>query len=281
MKAGQESRTAVTVCTGRAVAHGRTRVARFSDPTALALLPEGVRGRIERFRSGAPPQSLSERLERKYLDDQAKMVVARTVTIDDAVRAAGDPQLVVLGAGLDGRAWRMPELRDATVFEVDHPDSQRRKRERAGALTQVAREVRFVPVDFERDRLDDALSAAGHDPSRPTTWIWEGVVMYLSPAHVEATLGVIQTRSAPGSHVIILYLSPSLLIRVMGLLGYLFGELLRSDFTADQMRELLARFGFEATDDRDLETIARSVLDDPRGTSWAVRHLRIVSSVRT
>ena len=65
-------------------------------------------------------------------------------------------QVVILGAGLDGRAWRMPELRAAVVFEVDHPDTQREKVARAAALVRVAREVRYVPVDFTRDRLDDS-----------------------------------------------------------------------------------------------------------------------------
>ena len=134
------------------------------------------------------------------------MMVARTVAIDEAVRAAASPQVVILGAGLDGRAWRMPELRDVTVFEVDHPDSQREKRARAAALQRIAREVRFVPVDFTRDRLDDALAAAGHDPTRPTTWVWEGVVMYLERADIEATLAVIQRRSAPASRLVMMYL---------------------------------------------------------------------------
>jgi hypothetical protein len=40
MTPGRESQTAVMVCMGRAAAHQRTSVARFSDPTALALLPE-------------------------------------------------------------------------------------------------------------------------------------------------------------------------------------------------------------------------------------------------
>ena len=140
------------------------------------------------------------------------MMVARTVAIDDAVRAATAPQVVILGAGLDGRAWRMPELRDVTVFEVDHPDSQRVKRARVSALEPVARDIRFVPVDFTRDRLDDALAAAGHDATRATTWIWEGVVMYLELSDIDATLSVIaaslgDTKPAdrvvppPGAHL--------------------------------------------------------------------------------
>ena len=62
MKPGQESLTAVMVCAARAAAHGRTGVGAFADPTALALLPEGARENVERFRSGAAPTSLRERV---------------------------------------------------------------------------------------------------------------------------------------------------------------------------------------------------------------------------
>jgi len=261
------------------MAHGRTPVVRFSDPTALALLPENVRKRVERLRSDGGQLTKRERLGRSVVDKQAKMVVARTVVIDDALRAAGTPQLVILGAGLDGRAWRLSELRDVTVFEVDHPDSQRQKRIRVAALTKVARDVRFVPVDFERDRLEDALTAAGHDPSRPTTWLWEGVIMYLSRGDIERTLGVVQARSARGSRMLVLYLSPSLLFRAIGLVGYFFGEVLRSTFSEDQMRALLGKFGFDTTEDRDLDSITRDLLDDTSGTPWAAKHLRVVSAV--
>ncbi len=55
----------------------------------------------------------------------------RTVILDRAI-ASGPPaeQLVILGAGLDSRAWRLDGLKDTVVFEVDHPGSQAWKRER-------------------------------------------------------------------------------------------------------------------------------------------------------
>ena len=134
MKPGQASQTAVMVCMARAAAHGRTPVTRFADPTALALLPDDARARVELFRAGTAPRSGRERMERAVLEKRSAMMVARTVAIDEVVRAAGSPQLVILGAGLDGRAWRMPELRDAVVFEVDYPASQREKQARVAAL---------------------------------------------------------------------------------------------------------------------------------------------------
>ena len=126
----------------------------------------------------------------------------RTVAIDDAVRDHGAAQVVVLGAGLDARAWRMPELARATVFEVDHPASQRDKQRRLGDLAPTAGQVVPVAVDLEHDPLAPALEAAGFDPALETTWVWEGVVPYLtSDAVAEGTVApgrrAVRTRQHP------------------------------------------------------------------------------------
>ena len=204
------------------------------------------------------------------------MVVARTVAIDAAIREAASPQVVILGAGLDGRAWRMPELADAIVFEVDHPDSQQRKRERAASLQPTARELRFVSVDFTRDRLDDALAAAGHDPALPTTWVWEGVVMYLTRADIEATLRAVQARSAAGSHLVVLYTSPSLLRKAAGFALGLIGEPFRSAFSAERMRTLLSSFGFSVVHDDDLASLAARLTGE---TSRSLKDIRLATAI--
>ena len=281
MKPGRESQTAVLVAAARAAAHGRTAGVDFQDPTALALLPEEARQRVEDYRAGVAPKDQRGRIAHSFLDRRAKMMVARTIAIDEAVRAAASPQLVILGAGLDGRAWRMPELRDVTVFEVDHPDSQREKQARAAALQRIAREVRFVPVDFARDRLDDALAAAGHDPARPTTWVWEGVVMYLERADIEATLAVIQRRSAPVSQLVVMYLGRSLLLPVIAFIVRRLGEPLRSLFTPDQMRALLARYGFAVARDEGLPAIAARLSDDLARDTRIMKHMRVATAAFT
>ena len=278
MKPGRESQTAVMVAAARAAAHGRTTGVDFDDPTALALLPDDARRRVEEFRAGVVPKDARGRVARAFLDRRAKMMVARTVAIDEAVRAAGAPQVVILGAGLDGRAWRMAELRDVTVFEVDHPDSQREKQARAAGLTRMAREVRFVPVDFARDRLDDALAAAGHDPARATTWVWEGVVMYLEQSELEAALAVIQRRSAPGSRLVVMYLSRSLLLPLIAFLVRRVGEPLRSLFTPDQMRALLARYGLTVARDEGLPAIAARLSPELARDTRVMRHMRIATA---
>src|SRR4029078_7880814 len=106
----------------------------FRDPTARVFLSKNGKLNLAKtetaFREG-PPGIRTEMAP--TMDD---MIALRTAAIDDAVRdaiASGAKQLVIVGAGYDGRAWRMPELTGVKVFEVDHPATQREKRARAHA----------------------------------------------------------------------------------------------------------------------------------------------------
>ncbi|MEU8123887.1 class I SAM-dependent methyltransferase [Spirillospora sp. NPDC049024] len=272
------SRTAVLVCQGRAVAHGRLAPDRFDDATASALLRPDELEAVEQVRSGVPPQGMGPRLEYEFLRATAEGLVPRTVAIDDAVRERARPQLVILGAGLDGRAWRMPELAGTAVFEVDHPRSQRDKRERAAALPPPAGKVAFVPVDFTADDdLGVSLAAAGYRTDRPTTWIWEGVVPYLTRAEVAATVRAVAEASAPGSRLVVNYQSPSLvasvgrpLARAMRRLSRqpdpMAHEPWRSAWTPAAMRDLLAEHGYTVSGDTDLLTLAKALAMPVRST---------------
>ena len=208
------------------------------------------------------------------------MMAARSVEVDDAVRAAKTDQVVILGAGYDTRAWRMDELSTSTVFEVDHPDTQRDKQLRIGDRPPKAKSVHFVPVDFTRDSLDDTLTRAGHDPTRPTTWIWEGVVMYLTRHDIESTLRVIDKRSAAASRLIIVYMAPALMLLLIGPIVWRMGEPIRSVFRPRGMSALLSPYGYRATRDVNVADLAGSLgLKLPAGGRTA-RHLRIVTAER-
>ncbi|HEY0463995.1 MAG TPA: class I SAM-dependent methyltransferase [Polyangiaceae bacterium] len=281
MKPGHESKTAVLVCMGRALADADPALPTFSDPTAFALLPDGARRRVERVRSEGAPKGLRKAVERGYLLRQSKIMAARTLAIDAAVREASAPQLVILGAGLDGRAWRMPELSDVTVFEVDHPDSQREKQKRVLSLQQAARNVRFVPVDFRRDQLETALAEAGHDPSHATTWIWEGVVMYLERSEIESTLAVIARRSAVGSRLLVLYHGPALILRLVGPIMRWLGESFRSAFKPEEMRALLGKFDFDVLGDQSVREIGQAISVEMAAATKVAGHLRLVNATRT
>jgi methyltransferase (TIGR00027 family) len=174
----------------------------------------------------------------------------------------------------------MPELRDTAVFEVDHPDSQHEKRARAAALTPVARELHYVPVDFARDDLDAALESAGHDRRLATTWVWEGVVMYLTRDAIRATLGVVTRRSLPESRLLVLYHSPSALLLVVAVALRWLGEPLRSSFRPSAMRALLDAHGFRVERDADLPTLGEEMSPGLGRELGFVNHGRVAVAVR-
>ena len=198
------SRTAVLVCQGRAVADGRPAAGSFSDPIAVQLLRDDERAAVRTARAPRPPAGWRARLEFEMLSATAAVLATRTVVIDDAVREAANGQLVILGAGLDGRAWRTDTLGTA-VFEVDHPASQRDKRDRAADLVATVASLTYVPVEFGRDDLGARLAESGHRVAEATSWIWEGVLPYLTGPQVESTLAVVASRSAPGSRLVATY----------------------------------------------------------------------------
>ena len=251
----------MTVCQARAVAHGRTAPGRFADPTAMPLLRAEEQALVHLVRKGTPPKGMAERFPYELVRGAAELIVPRTVAIDDAARAGSATQVVLLGAGLDGRAWRL-EMPGATFFEVDHPASQEEKRDRATSLTGTP--PTYVPVDFAHDVLTAALAAAGHRADRPTTWIWEGVVPYLTREEVAATVAAVAASSAAGSLLIVNYQLPTVIgDAVRKVIGLLAGrqnpwaaEPWLSAWSVRAMAGLLARHGFAVRSDQDLLEIA-------------------------
>jgi methyltransferase (TIGR00027 family) len=131
-------------------------------------------------------------------------VGGRTQTIDAHVMTAvanGATQLILLGAGLDARPWRLaPVLPACRVFLVDHPASAA-ARARATEGLPARPDVR-IDVDFAQDDLAHALGAAGVRTDRPTVVVWEGVSMYLPRQAVQQTLRALARCLAPGSTIV-------------------------------------------------------------------------------
>jgi methyltransferase (TIGR00027 family) len=196
--------------------------------------------------------------------------------------------VVILGAGLDGRAWRMPELADVAVFEVDQPASQQDKRDRAADLPGTP--PAFVAVDFGRDRLADALAIAGHRADLATTWVWEGVVPYLTEAQVAGTVAAIAACSAPESRLIVNFQVPApfiglgrvaarLLMASTGRSSVWAKEPWRSAWTPAAMAELLASHGYRVTHDEGLLDTARA-LGTPINRPKSLAHGRVMVADR-
>ena len=266
MQANKESATAEWVAGMRALAHyGYTNLKSFSDPTAKVLLTAGGRRRLRRARLAAFFFG-SSRVYRE-VGRQPDLFALRTREIDDALarRALSSPgvQLVILGAGMDGRAFRMKALANVEVYEIDHPATQAEKRERARRLRTVSRSHRYVPVDFEKDALGDALAQAGHDASRTTLWLWEGVIQYLTDMALRTTLDTIALRSTSDSALVATYMS-----RVEG------DEQAVAKLLAGVAREGEPLVGLRsaATMCAEVERVGFVIDRDEDAQAWAARH---------
>ena len=248
---------------------GLSHVPDFHDPTARAFLSEKGNKSLAKTERLAREGKRSMSLEAARA--MADMIALRTTAIDNAVHDAitlGATQLVILGAGYDGRAWRMPELKGVKVFEVDHPATQNEKRARVKQLPAPTGTVNFVSIDFERESLDTVLARAGHNASAPTCWIWEGVVMYLTRDAMHDTLANVEDRSAPGSTLIVNYHTAHRRF-IARIIFRLIGEPQISAWTKEEMATDLGSAGFAVRDDSGMldwnDRFARSAARVQRG----------------
>ena len=128
-------------------------------------------------------------------------VRARTAFFDRVVVASidrGVTQVVIGGAGYDGRAFRYakPGVR---WFEVDHPATQADKLARITRLGLATSQLSFIPADFTADPVAEPLLAAGLDPVRPALFLFEGVVVYLEQPVTERVLTEFRQVTPAGS----------------------------------------------------------------------------------
>jgi methyltransferase (TIGR00027 family) len=130
--------------------------------------------------------------------------VLRTRFFDDyllAATAAGCPQVVLLAAGLDTRALRLPWPSEVRVFELDLPEVFAFKEPVLAGCAAASRYERgILPVDL-RESWTDELVAAGFDPAVPTAWLAEGLLLYLTADEAARLLTRVGELSAPGSQL--------------------------------------------------------------------------------
>jgi methyltransferase (TIGR00027 family) len=139
------------------------------------------------------------------------------------------------------------------VFEVDHPASQRWKRQRLHELgIDPPPNLVYAPVDFEQQALRDGLTAAGFDFTSQAVWSWLGVTMYLTLDAIRATLATI-AECSPGTRVVLTYNLPrseldglSLSLgRTMHSIVSGLGEPMISLFTPAEIEQLVRALGYD------------------------------------
>jgi methyltransferase (TIGR00027 family) len=184
MRAGKPSVTARWIAANRALQAETRPSTPGGDPEAEARLYEGM-GRWFVL-PGLRPTGLAERT--RFLDAE----VARAI-------GQGVGQIVLIGAGYDGRALRFGGGA-VQWWEVDFPATQVDKRARVAALGLAeSPAVHYVGLDLMTGDLGAALAAAGHVAAEPTLFIAEGLLAYLTLAVCASVCEAVWARAAPGS----------------------------------------------------------------------------------
>jgi methyltransferase (TIGR00027 family) len=136
-------------------------------------------------------------------------MISRTKHFDTTLLAEidhGIKQVVVLGAGYDTRSYRfMDQLKNINIFEVDLPVTQFGKRSRLMRTCKfVPDNLRFIPVDFNKEQWEKALIKNGFSPYLKTLFLWEGVTYYLPENTVQQVFQFVHS-CAPGSSILFDY----------------------------------------------------------------------------
>jgi methyltransferase (TIGR00027 family) len=181
-------------------------------------------------------------------------VVLRSRYAEDCLAAAvrrGVRQYVILGAGLDTFAYRQPLwARDVRILEVDHPASQRAKRERlAAAGIASPPNLELVAIDFERETLRAGLARSSLRMNEPVFLSWLGVTVYLTEDAIEAVFRFVS--SLPRSSEIVFTFSPpdptlgdDRPTSPLAKLAEAVGEPWRTQLGPDRLDAMLRSFGF-------------------------------------
>lgn len=189
--------TALSVARARA-AESTQRDPLFTDPYAQHFVTAAI---AAGWQSSFTGEALADN---RFLQAMTAYIAARTKYFDEFFTIAGAhglDQVVILAAGLDTRAWRLPWISGTVVYELDQPKVLEFKDDvLRGHGAEPATRYVAVPVDLRHD-WPQALRDKGFDPQRPTAWLAEGLLPYLTAADQDLLFARIDELSATGSRV--------------------------------------------------------------------------------
>lgn len=181
----------------------------------------------------------------------ANLVTSRTVFFDNILKKSFEKseQLVVMGAGFDTRCYGNLVKDTFNLYELDKKQTQELKKNFLHQANIDTSNVNFVNVDFSAENWYEKLCAAGYDKNKATTFLWEGVTLYLTEKDVRKTLSEIQQNAATGSTIVADFYS----------LDFVKGKLVPGKKALEMTDEELG-FGinFEGNSSKELESLVKS-----------------------
>ncbi|KAA0084515.1 SAM-dependent methyltransferase [Mycolicibacterium sp. P9-64] len=177
------------------------------DSVAQRLLPAGARMAVALTRFSPARRALVSVTDKKLRGGWASFLCRKRYIDDQLIDAVtkGIDAVVILGAGYDTRAYRLPQLAGIPICEVDLPANIARKEAALRrCFGRVPSGVTLLSVDFETDNLAERLDREGFGPAARTFYVWEAVTQYLTERAVRKTLADLGDP-APGSGLAVTY----------------------------------------------------------------------------
>ncbi|OTY47050.1 SAM-dependent methyltransferase [Bacillus thuringiensis serovar pingluonsis] len=178
----------------------------------------------------------------------------------------GTKQYVILGAGLDTFSFRHRELENKIeVFEVDHPSTQKFKKERIKeAELEVPNHLHFVSMDFTKGFSYEQLQNEGFE-NKKTFFSLLGVSYYLTKEELSSLIECLFEMVPEGSSIVFDYPDENLFtekglsnrVENMVKMAAIGGEPMKSCFSYAEMEALLEKAGlliYEHLSPKDINT---------------------------
>lgn len=197
----------------------------------------------------------------------------------------GKIQYVICGAGSDTFSFRN-DNEDIEIFEIDHPDTQRYKLDRIAELEwNIPKNVHFVPVNFEKERMCRKLIEAGFDPEKKTFFSILGVSYYLTLDVFADTLAQMAELSSLGSAVVFDYpiktgSFPRRIERLEEITKAL-GEVMQGGFDYNEVSRALYSLGFQIDTYMPPEKVQSEYFDGRQDGLKAFENVSLISATYT
>jgi methyltransferase (TIGR00027 family) len=178
------------------------------DELAHQFLPLGLKSLVKLTR-WPPARELMFNISERRAQGVWGGVLCRKRYIDEKVLealSAGITAVVILGAGLDTRAYRMAPLVGIPVFEVDLPENISYKRAKLQQVYgRVPAHVTLVPIDFESQELESVLVSQGYRTEQKSLLVWEAVTQYLTEGGIRKAFSFL-AKAMVGSRMVFTYI---------------------------------------------------------------------------
>lgn len=269
MKTGRASKTAQAAAAIRAYDNLSNQPPLFHDAYAIKMTSPAWRFVLS---NKALMRLLKTQPVRRAWDLLITQVALRSAYSEDWLYEAlnrGVKQYVMIGAGLDSFALRAAaQYPDVKIYEIDHPDTQALKISVLSEHGKIPENVEFVPINFEQEKLSEALKKSSYDANQIAYFSWLGTTHYLKPKTTLSTLKDLASCATTNSEVVFDYSVPYQNLQGIERLGTMFlsqithllNEPIMGFFNTQQLHDLMWNLGY-------------LVLEDLSGTDITERYL--------